>query len=92
MTVMLELPPEIEAGLRAQAEAEGVGVSDFLQKLVSDRIAPGFRAEVGRPAHHLPAEEWVREFRTWAASHSGNSVVLSDEAMEREAIYGDRGH
>jgi hypothetical protein len=37
----------------------------------------------------MTPEEWVREFKAWAGSHSGNTIVLRDEAMEREAIYGD---
>jgi len=35
-------------------------------------------------------EEWIAEFRDWAASHS-DLPVLSDEATSRETIYADRG-
>ena len=69
MTVTIELPPDIEAGLLAQAQA----------------------GAYARPAYELPPEEWIRRFDAWVASHAGNTVVLPDEAMEREAIYGDRG-
>jgi hypothetical protein len=34
MTVTIELPPDIEAGLLAQARAEGMNVSDYVQNLV----------------------------------------------------------
>jgi hypothetical protein len=34
-------------------------------------------------------EEWARQFRAWAESHSPNIPVLSDEAMRRESIYPD---
>jgi hypothetical protein len=44
-----------------------------------------------RPAYELPPEEWMRQFKAWMQSHAGNTVVLPDEAMERESIYGDRG-
>lgn len=37
------------------------------------------------------AEEWIQRFRTWLESHAGSTTVLSDEAMSRESIYGDRG-
>jgi len=69
MTVTIELPPDIEAGLLAQAQA----------------------GAYARPAYELPPEEWIRRFDPWVASHAENTVVLPDEAMERETIYGDRG-
>jgi type III secretory pathway component EscR len=38
------------------------------------------------------AEEWSREFREWVDSHRTlNLPTLSDEAISRESIYGDRG-
>jgi|1185.fasta_scaffold1328249_2 hypothetical protein len=38
MTVTLELNPEIEQGLLAQARARGVSVSDYLQDIVSRQV------------------------------------------------------
>lgn len=40
MTVQLELKPEVEARLQAQAEVEGVSVEDFLQTLVEKALSP----------------------------------------------------
>ncbi len=37
------------------------------------------------------AEQWVLEFRAWVRSHSTLSPLLSDEAIDRESIYGERG-
>jgi hypothetical protein len=92
MTVTIELPPDIEAGLLAQAQAEGLAVSEYLENLVRGQVSgQGGAGTASRPAYELPAEEWVRQFRAWVASHAGNTVVLPDEAMEREAIYADRG-
>lgn len=40
----------------------------------------------------LGPEEWVRRFEAWTRSHEGmNLPALSDEAMNRESIYADRG-
>jgi hypothetical protein len=39
MTVTIELPSDIEAGLLAQAQAEGLAVSDYLQHFVLEKIA-----------------------------------------------------
>jgi hypothetical protein len=37
-------------------------------------------------------EEWVTAFTEWVASHRGlNLPSLSDEAISRESIYGERG-
>ncbi|MCT7976061.1 hypothetical protein [Laspinema olomoucense] len=35
--------------------------------------------------------EWVKAFQEWAQSHPRNQPSLSDEAISRESIYGERG-
>ena len=35
--------------------------------------------------------EWVEELKQWAKARSQNTVNLSDEAISRESIYGERG-
>ncbi|HZP80518.1 MAG TPA: UPF0175 family protein [Chthonomonadaceae bacterium] len=40
MTVILELKPEVEARLQAQADAKGMSVEDFLQTLVERVLSP----------------------------------------------------
>ena len=93
MTVTIELPSEIEAGLLAQAQAEGVDVSDYVCNLVRRQVlAGGNQTSLSSPAHELPPEEWVRQFREWSQSHAHDNLpVLSDEALSRESIYEDRG-
>jgi len=39
MTVTLNLPPDVEAGLLAQARSEGLAVADYVQNLVRKEIA-----------------------------------------------------
>jgi len=36
-------------------------------------------------------KEWIQAFETWAERHPGNTPFLSDEAISRESIYGERG-
>ena len=36
-------------------------------------------------------QERAKAFREWAESHPHNSPILSDEAISRESIYGERG-
>jgi len=82
MTVTLDLPPNVERAYLAEAAARGVPVEVLVREVLLAHEPPLVPAE-------MTAEEWGREFKAWVASHSGNSVVLPDEAMEREAIYGD---
>lgn len=48
--------------------------------------------EKPRPFHETatPAER-AKAFREWAESHPPNQPYLSDEAISRESIYGERG-
>ena len=93
MTVTIELPSDIEAGLLAQAQAEGLAVSDYVQHLVLEKVAAKLNASAAaRPASELPPEEWVRKFNAWTESHTAlNLPLLSDEDISRESIYRERG-
>jgi hypothetical protein len=93
MTVTIELSPDVEAGLLAQAQAEGLAVSEYVQNLVRGQIAARTSTNATpRPAYELSPEEWVRKFEAWTESHAGlNLPLLSDEDISRESIYADRG-
>ena len=88
MTVTIELPSAIEAGLRAQAQANGLAVPDYVQHLVIQQVAAKLDGnETDRPAYQLSPEEWVRKFDAWTESHAAlNLPLLSDEAISRESI------
>ena len=89
MTVTIELPPDIEAGVLAQAQAEGLDVADYVRNLVRKQIAS---ADATAPANELTPEEWMRRFKEWSESPAhANLPVLSDYAISRESIYEDRG-
>jgi hypothetical protein len=84
MTVTVNLPAEIEGALRAEAQAKGVTVDELVRDVLVAK----------RPQSPLPRlsnEERLRLFRDWSASHGDITVVLPDEAMERDSIYGDDG-
>lgn len=93
MTVTIELPADIEAGLRAQAQARGLAVADYVQDIVVQQVAAKLTiSDADRPAYELPPEEWVRKFDAWTESHAALDLpLLSDEAISRESIYRDRG-
>lgn len=70
------------------ASATGVPVEDLVRDVA---IANQPAASLRSMAPEEP-EEWVREFRAWAASHDQDNLpLLSDEAISREFIYGERG-
>jgi len=85
MTVTLTLPPDVERAFLAEAHSKGVS----LDKLVCD-VLLSHQSQV--PVTELSPEEWVREFKAWTRSHADDNLpLLSDEAMSRDSIYGERG-
>lgn len=86
MTLTLELSPEREAALKAQAQMRGLTLEQWLVELADQYAAPASVAHLQR----TNPQEWARYFDAWVDSHDPNMPVLSDEAMSRESIYPDR--
>ena len=85
MTVTLNLPPNVEQAFLAEAQARGMSLDELLRDVLLARQPSSSAAE-------LSPEEWVRQFKAWTRSHAGDDLpLLSDEAMSREFIYGERG-
>jgi hypothetical protein len=86
MTVTIELKPEVEERAKAEAEALGLPVEDYLESVIESRLADGGRTLP--PENATPAERG-RAWQSWAAGHGSDTpVILRDD---REAIYGDDG-
>jgi hypothetical protein len=83
VSMKIELPPEIEAGLAAGAAAEGVSLPEYVARLLVEQIAP----EV---TEKLSAAERAAAWRE-AAKGLPRTPPLSDDAIGRESIYSDRG-
>jgi len=83
MTVTIDLSPEIEADLAAQAAAQGISLQHYLRLLLEEQVRP----HQSRPM--APGERAA----FWRQSTSGlpRTPPLSDQAITREAIYGTRG-
>jgi hypothetical protein len=86
MTVTLELSPERNAALTAQAQARGRSLEQWLLEL-TEQFAPS--ASIAHLQRTNP-REWARQFHAWAESHDRTTPLLSDEAICRENIYPDR--
>jgi hypothetical protein len=67
--------------IRTRDEVAEIGVASIWQRLK-------FRHS---GSHPRSAEEWSRELTAWSESHPTTTPPLSDEALDRESIYGDRG-
>lgn len=60
------------------------------KRLLELKIKPDKEAQK-RPFYETATpEEKAKAFRKWAESHSQDTPILSDEAISRETIYGDR--
>ena len=88
MTIQLKPEQEqvigeaIRAGLLENADAiVDVGLEAIRQRLEA-------RTE---SKEELSAEEWIKKFRAWSHSHPTDTPLLSDEAISRDSIYGNRG-
>ena len=87
MTITLDLKPEVEAELKAQAQAAGLSLAQFLSREL-EAIAPAVPAQSPEtPA--AASDQWEKELDEWLDSFPQHPV-LSDEALKRENWYPDR--
>ena len=77
MTLIIDLKPEVEAGLAAQARAKGLSVVEYVGSLLEQFAPPVGQMTPDQRAAAL--YEWAKEFPQVA--------TLSDEAMSRESFY-----
>lgn len=83
MTVTIHLPPDIETGLIAQARAHGLDLSQYVEQVLREQVPP--RADTTL-SPSLRAAAWRESIRGLPCT-----PPLSDDAISRENIYGDRG-
>lgn len=83
MTVTIDLPPEVEAGLEAQAHAEGLALPQYLARLFREQFSV-------REASCLSPAELATAWRE-SVKDLPRTPPVSDEAISRDNIYGDRG-
>jgi predicted DNA-binding protein len=87
MTVTLELKPEIEARLIAEAAAQGMEVETYLASVIEDRL----NEEEDFFDATATDEDWEALLHELAGSQSFvNAPPLSDAAISRESIYAER--
>jgi hypothetical protein len=85
MTVTLNLPPEKEAAFKAEAQARGSSLEQWMLEVAEQQVQPVSIAHLQK----TNPQEWARQFDAWVNRHDPNIPVLSDEDMSRESIYPD---
>jgi hypothetical protein len=58
---------------------------------IEPKIKTDLSTKAVRQSRESNAERKARLWREWANSHQRDTASLSDEAISRESIYGDRG-
>lgn len=81
MTITLQLKPEIEQRLQAQAQAQGVSLESYVAGVIEAQALPG-------PKRRPTLEEFEADLDA-IAEGTDDIPVLPPEALTREAIYGD---
>jgi hypothetical protein len=82
MSIQIELRPEIEAELAAQARKEGVPVVQYVQRILEQHV-PGLSLESA-----MTPEQRAKAFDDWAEDFPyRRSTPLSDDAISRDSLY-----
>ena len=93
MPLTVNLPPDLEARLRAEAEQVGLPADEYLRILIEPQlIVPPTEHRSAHPHKTMTLEEWNREFDALTASFADIPTPdYSDELLRREHLYEDRG-
>ena len=82
--IQIELQPEVEAQLAAEAQAHGMGIQAYVERLLSQAL--GVRNISGS---RQPTTAEVSAFFEAMAAKSEKIPQLPDEAFLRESFYRD---
>jgi hypothetical protein len=83
MTIRVELNPEMERQLAAEALARGIALELYAQRLLQGAIASRSKG------HRRASQEEFRAFLDALASKAPNVPHLRTETFSREMIYGE---
>lgn len=86
MTVTLDLKPEVEERIVAEAKARGLSVESYILSVL-EKDATNREANFALTA---TLEEWKKAFLEWVHTERAAHPPLSDEAISREGIYRER--
>jgi hypothetical protein len=82
MSIQIELRPEIEAELTAQAHKKGIPISQYVQRILEQHL-PAQPVESA-----MTPEERAEAFQGWVDNFPyRRTTPLPDEAISRESFY-----
>jgi len=87
--VTINLNPETEAGLLAQAQAEGLSLDQFVNRKLETIARTSPSPVQVLPSHPVAADQWEAGLDDWLDSFPQHPL-LSDEALKRENWYPDQ--
>ena len=89
------IPNALLAKVEMAASAEHISVDEWVRSAMEQhlraQVTTQSHAEAFRPATELTFEERRGHLKKLLESVAGNTVVLPNEAMTRQAVYEDRG-
>jgi hypothetical protein len=83
MSVIIELPSDIEADLTARARARGLDLPQYVEQVLREQISQ-------RAGSALSPSERAAAWRE-STQDLPHTPPLSDDAISRDSIYGDHG-
>lgn len=82
MSIQIELRPEIEAELAAQAKKKGVPVSQYVQRILEQHVpAQPVESSMTPEQRAKACDDWAENFPY------RRNKPLSDDAISRESLY-----
>jgi hypothetical protein len=88
MTLTVQIPPELQSRLQAEAAEHGLTAEEYVRLVLEKMFVSPRRAPLWMTA---TKEEWLKAFNAWMDSHDPTLPPLSEEAISRETMYGERG-
>ncbi len=89
MTITLNLKPEVEADLLAQAQAAGLPLDQFLNRKLEALTHAGPVLHEQLSGASGVANQWEKELDEWLDTFP-QQPLLSEKALKRESWYSDR--
>ena len=86
----IQLTPEQEQMVEQAIQAGLIANADEVAAPVVELIRQRLQAHIAATAPENK-EQWLLAFKEWVHSHSTTTPLLSDEAISRDSIYGNRG-
>ncbi len=82
MAIQIHLEPKVEAALKAEAQKNGLPLSEYVQRILETHV-PGQPLE-----SRMTPEERANAFESWSLNFPRRRTTpLPDDAISREAFY-----